>query len=136
MTKKPKAVEFEEGWADELDLTPDELADLVRGITQLVETGEIFEEAIPVDELPDDERAEIYERLSRPKNTRHWMIADDLVYRLRKRAEIRKSITTRKSVQNNEPDRIADLLLESALAIEELQGRYELLKVKGMLDET
>ena len=70
MTKK-KTVEFEEGWADELDLTPDELADLMRGITQLVETGEIFEEAIPVSELPDDERAEIYERLLRPKNTRH-----------------------------------------------------------------
>ena len=69
MTKK-KTVEFEEGWADELDLTPDELLDLVRGITQLVETGEIFEEAIPVDELPDEERAEIYERLAK-KNTRH-----------------------------------------------------------------
>lgn len=64
------------------------------------------------------------------------MIADDLVYRLRKRAEIRKSITTRKSVQNNEPDRIASLLLEAALAIEELQGRYELLRIKGMIDET
>lgn len=70
MTKK-KTIEFEEGWADELDLTPDELADLIRGITQLVESGEIFEEAIPIDELPDDEREEIYERLSRPKNTRH-----------------------------------------------------------------
>ena len=62
------------------------------------------------------------------------MIADDLVYRLRERARIRRSITTRKSVQNNEPDRIADLLLESALAIEELQGRYEVLKIKGMID--
>ena len=50
---------------------------------------------------------------------------DDLVYRLRKRAEIRRSITTRKSVQNNEPDRIADLLLEAALAIEELQGKVQ-----------
>ena len=69
MTKK-KTVEFEEGWADELDLTPDELADLVRGITQLVETGEILEEAIPVDELDDEEREEIYERLAK-KNTRH-----------------------------------------------------------------
>ena len=71
MTKKKKTVEFDEGWADELDLTLDELADLMRGITQLVETGEIFEEAIPIDELDDDERAEIYERLNRPKNTRH-----------------------------------------------------------------
>ena len=69
MTKK-KTVEFEEGWADELDLTPDELADLVRGITQLVETGEILEEAVPVDELDEDEREEIYQRLSK-KNTRH-----------------------------------------------------------------
>ena len=69
MTKK-KTVEFEEGWADELDLTPDELADLVRGITQLVETGEILEEAIPVEELDEEEREEIYERLAR-KNTRH-----------------------------------------------------------------
>ena len=70
MTKK-KTVEFEEGWADELDLTVNELADLMRGIKQLVETGEIWEEAIPVDDLPDDERAEIYESLSKPKNTRH-----------------------------------------------------------------
>ena len=71
MTKKKKTVEFDEGWADELDLTSDELADLIRGITQLVETGEIFEEAIPIDELDDEERAEIYERLNRPKNIRH-----------------------------------------------------------------
>ena len=42
----------------------------------------------------------------------------DLVYRLRKRAEIRRQIDTRKSVQNNEPDRIADLLDESADVIE------------------
>jgi hypothetical protein len=69
MTKK-KTVEFEEGWADELELTPDELANLVRGITQLVETGEIFEEAIPVEDLDEEERAEIYERLGK-KNTRH-----------------------------------------------------------------
>ena len=68
MTKK--TIEFEEGWADELDLTPDELANLVRGITQLVETGEILEEAIPVEELDEEERAEIYERLAK-KNTRH-----------------------------------------------------------------
>ena len=69
--KKPKTVEFEEGWADELELSPNELADLIRGITQLVESGEILEEAIPVDELDDDEREEIYARLTRPKNTRH-----------------------------------------------------------------
>jgi hypothetical protein len=49
---------------------------------------------------------------------------NDLVYRLRKRAEIRRSITTRKSVQNNEPDRIADLLEEAADTIERLQSEY------------
>ena len=67
-------------------------------------------------------------------DTGEKMIADDLVYRLRERVRIRKEITTRKSVQEGKPDRIADLLLESALAIEELQGRYELLKIKGMID--
>ena len=45
---------------------------------------------------------------------------DDLVYRLRKRAEIRRNIPHRKSVQNNEPDRIADLLEEAANEIEKL----------------
>lgn len=42
----------------------------------------------------------------------------DLVERLRKRAEIRRQIPSRKSVQNNEPDRIADLLEEAADVIE------------------
>lgn len=42
----------------------------------------------------------------------------DLIYRLRKRAEIRRQIDTRKSVQNNEPDRIADLLEEAADQLE------------------
>ena len=71
MTKKPKTVSFEDGWADELDLTPEELEYLVSGITQLVETGEIFEDAVSVDDLPIEEQEEIYERLSKPKNTRH-----------------------------------------------------------------
>ena len=43
----------------------------------------------------------------------------DLVYRLRKRAEIRRQIDTRKSVQEGKPDRIADLLEEAANYIEE-----------------
>lgn len=38
----------------------------------------------------------------------------DLVFRLRKRAEIRRSIPDRKSVQNGEPDRIAGILDEAA----------------------
>lgn len=43
---------------------------------------------------------------------------DNLVYRLRKRAEIRRQITTRKSVQEGAPDRISDLLEEAASAFE------------------
>lgn len=50
---------------------------------------------------------------------------DDLIYRLRKRAEIRRSIATRKSVQEGQPDRIADLLEEAADALEEFTGRVD-----------
>lgn len=42
------------------------------------------------------------------------MNEESLVYRLRKRAEIRRNIPHRKSVQEGKPDRIADLLEESA----------------------
>ena len=45
---------------------------------------------------------------------------DDLVYRLRKRAEIRRQIADRKSVQEGKPDRISDLLEEAANEIERL----------------
>lgn len=42
---------------------------------------------------------------------------EDLIFRLLKRAEIRRQITTRKSVQEGKPDRIADLLEEAAIAL-------------------
>lgn len=45
----------------------------------------------------------------------------DLVYRLRYRAEIRRQIPTRKSVQEGAPDRIADLLEEAADEIVKLK---------------
>jgi hypothetical protein len=71
MTKrKPKTVEFEDGWADELNLTQEEYDALVDGIRQLVATGEILENATPVDELPLEEQQEILESIIR-KNTRH-----------------------------------------------------------------
>jgi hypothetical protein len=44
-----------------------------------------------------------------------------LVYRLRKRAEIRRQIPGRKSVEEGARDRIADLLEEAANEIERLQ---------------
>jgi len=45
-----------------------------------------------------------------------------LVFRLRKRAEIRRQNTERKSVIENKPDRIADLLEEAANEIERLKN--------------
>lgn len=45
---------------------------------------------------------------------------DDLINRLNKRAEIRLQIPSRKSVQNNETDRLAELLKEAAVRLDEL----------------
>jgi hypothetical protein len=52
-------------------------------------------------------------------------MTDDIVYRLRKRAEIRRQISTRKSVQEGKPDRIADLLEEAANEIERLREKHD-----------
>ena len=46
---------------------------------------------------------------------------NDIVYRLRKRAEIRRQIQDRKSVQEGKPDRIADILDEAANEIVRLR---------------
>jgi hypothetical protein len=54
----------------------------------------------------------------------HLPVAEQsLVFRLRKRAEIRRQIQDRKSVQEGKPDRIADLLEEAANEIERLQKK-------------
>ena len=50
------------------------------------------------------------------------MSEESLVYRLRKRSEIRRNIQTRKSVQEGKPDRIADLLEEAADEIDRLES--------------
>ena len=47
-----------------------------------------------------------------------------LVFRLRKRAEIRRQIQDRKSVQEGRPDRIADLLEEAANELERLKNSF------------
>jgi vacuolar-type H+-ATPase subunit I/STV1 len=57
-----------------------------------------------------------------------------LVFRLRKRAEIRRNIKDRKSVQEGAADRIADLLEEAADELEALrQLRHEL---QGVLEDS
>lgn len=66
------------------------------------------------------------------------MDEQDIIFRLRKRAEIRRQITTRKSVQENKPDRIAELLDEAALEIETLRGtanKGDHVDVKIMLEK-
>jgi hypothetical protein len=55
---------------------------------------------------------------------------EDLIYRLKERARIRRQIPTRKSVQEGQPDRIADLLEEAALAL----SKNKLSEVVGTLD--
>jgi len=49
-----------------------------------------------------------------------------LIYRLRNRARIRRSIKTRKSVQLGQPDKIANLLEEAADTLERI--KYTLIK--------
>jgi hypothetical protein len=48
--------------------------------------------------------------------------SENLVERLRKRATIRRSIPTRKSVQQGETDRISNILEEAADEIDKLIG--------------
>ena len=53
----------------------------------------------------------------------HLPVAEQsLIFRLRKRAEIRRQIQDRKSVQEGRPDRIADLLEEAANELERYQA--------------
>jgi hypothetical protein len=57
------------------------------------------------------------------KDESHLPVSEQsLVFRLRKRAEIRRQIPGRKSVEEGARDRIADLLEEAALRIEELEN--------------
>jgi hypothetical protein len=66
------------------------------------------------------------------------MEKENLVYRLRKRAEIRRQIPSRKSVQEGAPDRIADLLEEAASEIERLHLLYaaDMMSDKGYKEST
>ena len=58
------------------------------------------------------------------KDESHLPVSEQsLVFRLRKRAEIRRQIQGRKSVSEGKPDRIADLLEEAADALEAAESR-------------
>lgn len=49
------------------------------------------------------------------------MVENDIVYRLKRRAEIRRQIPGRRSVIEGKPDRISDLLEEAAEEIMKLR---------------
>lgn len=69
MTKRK--IIYEEGCFDEMsDLTQDELNDLISEIERAVDSGDFFENAISLDELPEEEQAEIYNRINNNKRTR------------------------------------------------------------------
>lgn len=53
----------------------------------------------------------------------HSVSEQPLIYRLRKRAEIRRQIPERLSAQENKPDKIANLLDEAANEIENLRKK-------------
>jgi hypothetical protein len=63
--------------------------------------------------------------------------SQDLIYRLLIRASIRRQATDRKSVQEGKRDRIADLLEEAAIEIENLRGYKDLADslIKGSINE-
>ncbi len=58
---------------------------------------------------------------SNPVTLHQDCMNEDIVERLQKRAEIRRQILTRKSVQEGQPDRLADLLDEAANEIKQLR---------------
>lgn len=60
------------------------------------------------------------------KDESHLPVAEQsLVFRLRKRAEIRRQIPGRLAVTEGKPDKIANLLDEAANEIERLRKTYE-----------
>jgi hypothetical protein len=62
--------------------------------------------------------------MNQMKDESHLPVSEQsLVFRLRKRAEIRRQIQGRKSVEEGKPDRIADLLEEAANEIEKLTNK-------------
>lgn len=70
------------------------------------------------------------------KDESHLPVAEQsLVFRLRKRAEIRRQIPSRLSVQEGKPDRIADLLEEAADKIKNLEDQLKQIQMNSELEE-
>ena len=61
--RKDIKVVFAPGSFDNFDGTQEELDELLTEIHRLIETGELFEKAVPLDELDDDELRNIAENV-------------------------------------------------------------------------
>jgi hypothetical protein len=92
---------------DGIDLFPKQIAELRIGIAEAEQRSRMRNTTLV---HANDISQECVDETAKHKH--------DLVYRLRKRAEIRRQIPDRKSVQEGQPDRIADLLEEAADALE------------------
>ena len=85
-------------------------------------TGDTAHVCGPVNVILHEEYDRFEELMA--KDESHLPVSEQsLIFRLRKRAEIRRQITSRKSVQEGAPDRIADLLEEAAAALEAAESR-------------
>ena len=72
--KKPMKVTFEPGCFDDFEGTQEELDDLVAEIQRMADTGELFENAVPLDDIDLDEMDEevqaVFEKAIEPANSK------------------------------------------------------------------
>lgn len=61
--RKELKVVFAPGCFDNFEGSQEELDELMTEIQRMVETGELFEKAVPIDELGDDELRDIAENI-------------------------------------------------------------------------
>jgi hypothetical protein len=73
--------------------------------------------------MNNPESAHDNERLVSIYDKQQMAPEQDLIYRLRERARIRRQIPGRKSVQEGKSDRIADLLEEAAAELSEWRAK-------------
>lgn len=73
-TDKKLKIEFAPGCFNDFDGTQEELDDLVAEIQRLADTGELFENAIPLDDIELDELDEevkaVFEKAIEPANSK------------------------------------------------------------------
>jgi hypothetical protein len=92
---------------------------------ELIDRGTYYEIKDYISIITRDKNGNVLSAIHCPYIPKGLEENQDLVYRLKRRAEIRRQISSRKSVQEGKPDRIADLLEEAATEIESLQRQVE-----------